>query len=127
MGTLYGSKPTNFSELVAPFAPHIRSTAAWIRNVILDEFPHLVESIDGGTKVAHALYGVGAPERVALGIQPGARAVKLFVHDPEAIGETPFKLEGRGKHMRHVKFVAPPTEQREHLVALVRVPVERRS
>lgn len=127
MPTVYESTPTDFGELVAPFPDAIRETASWIRDVLLEAFPQVRESIHGGRKVAHALYSVGGPDRVALGIQPGPRAVKLFVHDPEAIGDTPFKLEGRGKHMRHVKFGEPPTERREDLVALMRIPVERRS
>lgn len=127
MGAVYDSTPTDFHQLIAPFSADIRATATWIRDVILEDFPQVVESISGGTKVANALYGVGRADRVALGIQPGSRTVKLFVHDPEALGNPPFRLEGKGKHMRHVKFTSPPKERREDLVALMRIPVERRS
>lgn len=127
MRPVYERAPSDFGELIAPFPPHIRATASWIRDVLLEEFPQVRESMGGGTKVAHALYSVGGADRVALGIQPGPRFVKLFIHDPEAIGDTPLRLEGRGKHMRHVKFSEPPTEEREHLIALMRIPVERRA
>lgn len=127
MAAPYERPPATFEELVAPFPADVRATAGWIREVIMQEFPGIIESIHGGTKVANALYGVGRSERVALGIQPGPRFVKLFVHDPEELGETTFKLEGRGRHMRHVKFGKPPVERRDELVALMRIPVDRRS
>lgn len=66
-------------------------------------------------------------DAVALGLMPGERCVKLFVHDPDLLEGSAFKLEGRGKHMRHIKFTAPPTERRAELVALMRIPVDRRS
>lgn len=124
---MYEAPPTDFTELIAPFPPDIQAAASWIRDLLLEEFPQVTETVGGGTKVANALYGVGAADRVALAIQPGQRTVKLFVHDPEALGDTPFRLEGRGKHMRHVKFSEPPVADREALIALMRIPVERRS
>jgi hypothetical protein len=127
MGIEYERPPTTFGEMIAPFPPEVRATALWVRDVIRAEFPQVLESIHGGTKVANALYGVGRPDRVALGIQPGARFVKLFVHDPDHLGETPFRLEGRGRHMRHVKLSEPPVELRGRLVDLMRIPVDRRS
>jgi hypothetical protein len=123
----YDRPPTTFEEMIAPFPPDVRATADWLRDVIRAEFPQIIESIHGGTKVANALYGVGAADRVALGIQAGERFVKLFVHDPDHLEETPFRLEGKGRHMRHVKLSEPPVAQREELVRLMWVPVRRRS
>lgn len=70
-----------------------------------------------------ALYGVGGPDSVALGIQPGPKSVKLYVHHPELLGDTPFRLEGRGRHVRHIKFTTPPVDRRDDLLALVRIPM----
>jgi hypothetical protein len=124
---VYSTPPQTFAELTAPFPPEIRRTAEWLRELILTEFPQLTEQVSGGSKVANALYSVHAPERVALAIQPGERFVKFFVHDPDHLGESPFKLEGSGKHMRHIKFAAPPVDQRRELAALAAIPVRRRS
>lgn len=124
---MYETPPETFSALVAPFPAFIQELATWLRSLILGEFPQVTENVSGGTKVANALYSIGSPERVALGIQPGERFVKLFVHDPEHLPATPFRLEGSGKHMRHVKLSSIPEGQRQQLLDLMRVPVDRRS
>mgnify|MGYP002622957920 CR=1 FL=1 len=124
---MYQTPPDTFPDLIAPYAPQIQETAAWLRDLILQSFPTLEENIYGGTKVANALYSVGSPEAVALGIQAGERCVKLFIHDPEHLGSPSFKLEGRGKHMRHIKFTSADESRRDELVALMGIPVGRRS
>ena len=124
---MYDQPPQTFEEVIAPFPEAIRATASWLRTLIFESFPQVEENIYGGSKVANALYSVGSTTSVALGIQPGARAVKLFVHDPAHLGKTAFKLEGKGKHMRHIKFTAPPVREQEELVELMRIPVARRS
>jgi hypothetical protein len=123
---MYDAPPQTFEALIAPFPAPIQEIARWLRELILAEFPQVDENIYGGTKVGNALYSIGSTDRVALGIQPGERFVKLFVHDPEHLPPTPFKLEGSGKHMRHVKIRAVPEDDRSDLIALARVPVKRR-
>jgi hypothetical protein len=118
--------PRTFDEMIAPHPPEVREAALWLRDVILTEFPHLDETIYGAS-MANALYSVGSKDRVALGIQPGPKAVKLYVHDPQHLETKAFKLEGSGKHMRHVKFTAKRDDLRVELIALIRIPVERRS
>jgi hypothetical protein len=124
---MYDAPPHSFEALIAPFTAPIQEIATWLRDLIVAEFPQVEENIYGGTKVANALYSIGSTDRVALGIQPGERFVKLFVHDPEHLPATPFKLEGSGKHMRHVKLGSVPQDRRDDLIALARIPVERRS
>lgn len=124
---MYERPPETFAELIAPYPAEIQETAKWLQALILSEFPQVEENIYGGAKVGNALYSIGSADRVALGIMPGPRFVKLFIHDPEHLGETPFRLEGRGKHMRHIKFAAPPVAEREELLALARIPIRRRS
>lgn len=124
---MYYAPPKTFATLLAPYPTEIQEIATWLRDLILAEFPSVDENIYGGTKMGNALYSVGSPDRVALGIQPGPRFVKFFIHDPEHLGATPFKLEGSGKHMRHIKFNSVPEDLRDQLVALARVPVARRS
>ena len=124
---MYDRPPRSFAEFIDPFPAPIQETARWLRAVIRESFPHVAEEISGGSKVANALYSVGSRDAVALALQPGPRFVKLFIHDPEHLGTTTFELEGRGKHMRHIKFTEPPRARREELIALMSVPVERRS
>lgn len=124
---LYTEPPKTFEELVKPFPAEIREIAEWLRALFLAEFPQLDENIYGGSKVANALYSVGSTDRVALGIQPGRSYVKLYIHDPEHLPETELKLEGKGKHMRHIKLDSVPESRREELVRLTRIPVARRS
>lgn len=124
---MYASPPQSFEELIEPFPAAVQEIATWLRDLITAEFPQLRENVYGGRKVGNALYSVGSADRVALGIQPGERFVKLFVHDPEHLPATSFKLEGGGKHMRHVKLSSIPKERRRELLALARIPVERRS
>lgn len=124
---VYNEPPETFEALIAPFPVAMQEVATWLRNLILAEFPQVEENIYGGTKVANALYSIGSTNRVALGIQPGERFIKFFVHDPEHLPATPFKLEGSGKHMRHVKLPSVPEDRREDLIALARIPVARRS
>lgn len=122
-----GNGPRTFEDIVAPHPPSVRATAAWLRALILECFPQVDEGIHGGAKMGMALYSVGSPDAVALGLQPGPRVVKLYIHDPELLETSAFELEGRGKHMRHVKFDEPPIELRDELVELMSIPVERRS
>lgn len=118
--------PKTWDDLMAPFPEDIRTTSVWLRDLIKTAFPSLDEGFHGGTKVAMALYGVDGQERIALGLQPGPRFVKLFIHDPEHLPASSFKLEGSGRHMRHIKF-REPDARRDELLRLMRVPVERRS
>jgi hypothetical protein len=124
---MYDQRPGNWDDLVAPFPEQVQTTALWLRNLICEAVPGLDEGLHGGTKVAMALYGVGGQERIALGIQPGPRSVKLYIHDPEHLPPSTFRLEGSGRHMRHIKFKAPDEQRRDELLRLIRVPVERRS
>lgn len=124
---MYDSPPKTFQQLIEPFGHEVRQTAEWLRALILESFPNVEEGLYGGTKVANALYHVDSPDKVALGIQPGERFVKLFIHDPDHLGQPSFKLEGRGKHMRHIKFTAPDGDRTRELVELMGIPVRRRS
>ena len=124
---MYTTPPTTFEELVAPHPKDVREVASWLRALILDEFPGLEERIYGGTKVANALYSVGAPDRVALGLQPGSGCVKLFLHDPEHLKTDVFRLEGSGKHMRHIKVRTIDEGRRDEILRLAAIPVHRRT
>lgn len=63
--------------------------------------------------------------------EPPSTFAELVEPFPRSIGETrpvATRPDPRiGKHMRHIKSTAPPTGQRAELVALMRIPVGRRS
>lgn len=123
---MYAEPPQSFDEMLKPFPPEVRKIAEWLRDLLLSEFPQLDENIYGGAKIANALYSIGGTERVAVGIQPGLRYVKLFLHDPDHLPESVFKLEGKGKHMRHIKLDAIPESARADIVRVVTAPISRR-
>lgn len=125
---MYDRIPSTFSELLEPYPPMVQEIAHWLRDLLLLEFPQVAEQISGGQKLGVALYSVGSPDRVALGIQPGSSFVKFFLHDPTALPASRFKLEGAGKHSRHIKLRSIPIdEERAELLRLAAVPVRART
>lgn len=50
-----------------------------------------------------ALYSVNGPDNVICGIQPTQNMCKLFFHGWEQLEEAGYRLEGSGKHARHIK------------------------
>jgi hypothetical protein len=124
---MYPTPPTTFAALIEPWPAEVREIATWLRDELLAEFPQLVESVSGGQSAGTALYGVGSPDRVAVGMQPGKGFVKFFLHDHALLPPSSFRLEGSGKHARHIKLRAAPIQAKAELLALARIPIERRS
>lgn len=113
---MYDSPPTTFAALVNPYPATVRAIAEWLRAELLREFPQLQETVSGGLKSGTALYSVGGPERVAVGMQPGDGFVKFFLHDHSLIPPGRFRLEGSGKHSRHIKIREIPERYRDELI-----------
>lgn len=124
---MYNSPPTTFAALISPYPASVRTIAEWLRAELLREFPQLQENVSGGLRSGTALYSVGEPERVAVGVQPGDGFVKFFLHDHSLIPAGRFRLEGSGKHSRHIKLRDIPETYRDELMELARIPIERRS
>lgn len=104
--TVYGQPPTTFAELVAPFPAPIQAAAAALREVIFRILPDAHEHVSGGLKFANALYSLARPTNVVCGIQPTATHCKLYLHHVRP-GDIPgVKVEGSGKHARHVKVAS---------------------
>ena len=97
------SGPASFDELVAPLPREIREIATRLRAVIRSALPTADEAVSGGAKMGMALYSVGAATDVVCGFQPTRDAVKLFFHGWEALKAAGYRLEGSGRHARHVK------------------------
>ena len=65
--------------------------------------PDADENVYGGLKMANVLYSVGSDTNVFCGIQPANDRCKLYLHHVRP-GDVPdLKIEGSGKHARHVK------------------------
>lgn len=99
----YSEKPTTFDALLAPFPETTQHTGAGLRALIRRTFPDFDEHIYGGKAVGNALYSRDSPNRVLCGIQPAEDHCKLYVHHVSDVQLPGIKLEGRGKHARHVK------------------------
>ena len=93
----------DFDTMIQPYDEEIQSCAHWMRTLLLSRFPDLREDIHGGAKVGIALYSDGQ-ERVCFGIQPSSNHVKLYLHHLDDYQTDAFKLEGKGKDSRHIKF-----------------------
>lgn len=101
--TLYPTKPTTFEALIAPFSADVQAIAERLRGLIGEGLPEAAENIYGGAKVGNALYSIGDPNHVICGIQPDADLCRLYVHNVHNLKHPEFKIEGSGKHARHVK------------------------
>ena len=119
MMSIYKRKPENFNELVAPFPKEVRTVAFGLRRMIGEALPRAEENIYGGLLVANALYSIGDPTKVICGIQPDKIQCRLFLHNVADLKPPGIKIEGTGKHARHVKVVKLNTENKTALSQLV--------
>ncbi|WP_100655991.1 DUF1801 domain-containing protein [Alteromonas flava] len=101
---MYSAAPTTFAEMIAPVPGNIKTTAQQLRSIINQTLPMLTETVSGGLKVANALYSFETENQVVCGLQVNQENVKLFIHQFSAVDTADFKLQGSGKHVRHIKF-----------------------
>lgn len=101
--TPYSTNPTTFEALIAPFPGDIQEIAGQLRQLVREALPDAEENIYGGAKVANALYSLGGSANVICGIQPAPELCRLYVHHIHGLSHPELKIEGKGKHARHVK------------------------
>ena len=83
----------------------IQSTANKLREIILNSLDDIEENIYGGKKVQNALYSKkGNTQKVVCGIQTNDNYCIFYLHKTDQVDTNAFKLEGSGKHAKHVKF-----------------------
>lgn len=114
--TTYTAPPTSFEELIAPFPTAVQEAAAALRAMARTHFPDAREHVSGGLKFATALYSFGRPTNVAFGMQPTPTHCKFFLHHVRPGDVAGLKLEGTGKHARHVKVASADAAERPELV-----------
>lgn len=74
------------------------------RQLIISLHPQIVETCHGGATVKMASYSIGRPDNVVAVISPGKDHCKLYLHHCDKIESSGIKLEGKGKHAKHVKL-----------------------
>lgn len=101
------SMKMNFDVLLNNRPENIQLTAKALREVIISELPELNENIYGGKKVQNALYSKHDPNRVVCGMQTNNNYCMLYLHKTNDVDTGNLKLEGKGKHAKHVKYTNP--------------------
>ncbi|MDX1555936.1 MAG: DUF1801 domain-containing protein [Xanthomonadales bacterium] len=120
--TLYPpTGPTRFSELIEPLPKEIGAIATRLRGIIRKALPDADENVSGGARFGMALYSIGGVNNVICGIQPTADMCKLFFHEWQALKDAGYRLEGSGKHARHVKVRGMDEVDADRLVEMIRL------
>lgn len=76
-----------------------------LRALLMKCYPQLEEKIYGADKVRLALYSIGDANNVFFGIQASSTDCKLFLHRYEQVVSHYYRMEGKGKHTRHIGFI----------------------
>lgn len=86
------------------------------------------ENINGGLKVALALYSLKERKNnVVCAIQPASKHIKLYIHNITDTKSKDLKLEGRGENSRHIKFEMVDLAKEKALLLILRKAYERSS
>lgn len=100
----------SFDTLLANKPEPIKQIAMQLKGLALKADKHVHESVYGGEKVKVALYSIGNINNVLFGIQPAEKFCILYLHYTETADTMSLKLEGDGKHAKHVKIAAMTEE-----------------
>jgi hypothetical protein len=85
----------------------VQQAAQTLRDLIFESLDGIEENIYGGKKVQNALYSKkGDTKKVVCGIQTNQNFCIFYLHKTEKVDCTGLKLEGSGKHAKHVKFAS---------------------
>ena len=68
-----------------------------------------------------ALYSIDGPNNVVCGFQPTQDMCKLFFHGWKQLKEAGYRLEGSGKHARHIKIRSIQEVQPEEIADMIRI------
>lgn len=123
----YGlSGATDFEQLLDPLPKDIRQTAIRFRAIVKATIPNADESVSGGAKMGMALYSINGPNNVICGIQPTEDMCKLFFHCWEQLKKSGYRLEGTGKHARHIKVRSPEELEADAISKMIKLVCEFR-
>ncbi|HMO16283.1 MAG TPA: DUF1801 domain-containing protein [Pirellulaceae bacterium] len=115
------SGPENFEELMRPLPKDVREIATRLRAIVKATIPDADEAVSGGTKIGMALYSINGANNVICGIQPTENMCKLFFHGWEQLKKSGYRLEGSGKHARHIKIHSTQELESEKVADMIEI------
>ena len=93
-----------FKDIIIGKSEKIVEIMQQLRALSLTIHPEIEEDFYGGNTVQMALYSIGRKDNPIHGIAAGKDHCKLFFHHFDKVDVSMFKLEGKGKHSRHIKI-----------------------
>jgi len=101
-----------FDALLEDKPEQLKKTAMQLKGLALRVDRLIHEQIFGGSKSKVALYSKGKPDNVLFGIQLTEKYCVLYLHYTDEADTMSLKIEGDGKHAKHVKLteISPELE-----------------
>lgn len=95
-----------FEDILENKPEEMRGIALQVRSLILKTDKRIDEGVYGGEKVRMSLYSIGSDTNVLYGLGVDEDHVKLYLHHTGKpnVDVAGLKLEGKGKHAKHVKI-----------------------
>jgi hypothetical protein len=93
-----------FIDIIEGKATDIIEIMLHLRDLSLTIHPDIIEDCYGGKAVQMALYSIHKKDNVTHGISASKDHCKIFLHHFDKVDTSKFKLEGKGKHSRHIKI-----------------------
>lgn len=117
MKARFETPPRTWDEVLAGYSEGTGALTRAIRQIVLECLPELTEHVGGAKMMGYAQYKHDA--NVWAMISPEDTHVKLYFHNLKADATGQWKVEGTGKHARHVKLQAAPEQPLRDLLAQV--------
>lgn len=115
------SGPTSFGGLLGPLPKDVREVATRLRAIVKATIPEADKAVSGGAKMGMVLYSINGPNNVICGIQPTEDMCKLFFHGWEQLKKAGYRLEGSGKHARHIKIRSSQKLEPETVADMIKI------
>ena len=109
-------------DVIAEHPEEITELFYKLRALILSLDERIDEDVYGGKVVKMVSFSVSRTDNVMAVLSPSENHCKLFLHYPDDIDAMGLKLEGKGKHARHIKIKpSDPWEEDKIQYALTQV------
>ncbi|MFK7848335.1 MAG: hypothetical protein AB8G77_23810 [Rhodothermales bacterium] len=93
-----------FEDIIEGQNQSVVEVVNYLRQLITSLDPEIEEGIYGGKVVKMASYSIGRADNVIAVVGPASNHTKLFLHHTDNIDAKGLKLEGKGKHAKHIKI-----------------------
>lgn len=97
-------RPQTWDEVHAGYSKQTVARTKWLRSVVASALPQCTESVQGARMMGYAHYWQESRQDVLAMISPEDEMVKLYIHHVRKDATGRLKVEGTGKHARHVKL-----------------------